>query len=71
MKIKFFENENGSGFDLTPETPAEVSQLVRMAKNTKKDVPKISVYFSGENPQASIWMKKITPEKQHNSINNH
>ena len=69
MKVTFFENNYGTSFELTPETVEEVSALARIAKNSKAEKPVISFYFSGA-PSCSIWIKKIKPSAQINSISN-
>lgn len=69
MKINFFENKFGTSFELTPETPAEVSTLARIAKSSRSEKPEITFYFSQE-PSCSIWIRKINEKKQINSISN-
>lgn len=70
MKIQFFENKHGIDISLSPETPAEMAQLARYAKNAKKEAPVVDLYFSSDHPNMSIWLKKVDEKKQSNTLNN-
>jgi len=70
MKIEFFENMFGASFSLTPETPAEVAQVLRFTRNAKAEKPDVKVYFSSDQPTCNIWMRKVQEKSQVNSISN-
>lgn len=70
MKIEFFENKQGIDINMEPETPAEMAQLARFAQNAKKEAPICNLYFNSDNPNMSIWLKKIDEKKQNNTLNN-
>lgn len=69
MKITFFENQYGTSFELTPETPEEVATLLRITNNTLAEKPEIALHFSKE-PTLNIWMRKVKPVAQRNSLSN-
>lgn len=58
MKITFSENEYSSGVTFTPETANETAQLLRMVHNSKAEKPDLYFSFSGNDPWASIEIKK-------------
>lgn len=68
MKFEFEEHLHGSWITLTPETPKEVAQLLRVAKNTKAQKPDIYFSFSTDIPNLSIGMMKIKESVQVMSI---
>lgn len=68
MKIEFNEYKFGASVHLTPETPAEVAQLARFANNAKAEKPSISLSFSTDIPCCDIYMNKVHPTVQRNSI---
>jgi hypothetical protein len=70
MKMTFFENENGMSIDMIPETPEEVAMLFRVTNNARAEKPSISLYLSGKEPSCSIWLRKISKEKQINNVSN-
>lgn len=68
MKIEFWEGAYGAEITLTPETPAEVASIARLANNASSEPPVIRFYFSGDVPTGSVWVKKIKESVQKNSI---
>ena len=70
MKIEYFEGQYGLQVDMKPETPAEVAQLLRLTKNAKAIKPEIKLYFESDTPSATIWLRKVQPKAQKNSISN-
>jgi len=72
MKVEFSESEYGANITLTPESIFEVAQLVRFSKNARKEKPDIYMSFSSHEPvpYCSIWMSKVKPSVQVNSISN-
>ncbi len=69
MKINLNESNFGYYFYLTPETPQEVTMLMRLAKATKKKKPRIHFSF-GADPSLSISMHKVQKNNQKNYLNN-
>lgn len=69
MKITFTENKMYINFELSPETPEEVSQLVRFTQNVKAEKPDVYLSFSGA-PCCTLTMMKIREGIQRNSISN-
>lgn len=70
MKTKFEEGKWGCEIVLIPETPAETAQLLRVAKNTKREPAYISFSFFTDEPKLSVSMNKVNEGKQYDSINN-
>lgn len=70
MKIEYRESEHGLQIELVPETPKEVAELFRFAKNVKAEKPCVSMYFASDSPRCSIWMKKLSASKQSKTIGN-
>ena len=70
MKIEYFEGQYGLQIDMKPETPAEMAQLIRLTNNAKAIKPEIRTYFDGDAPATTIWLQKIQPKAQKNSIHN-
>lgn len=68
MKLLFDENDYGTFITLQPETMEEVSQLFRMAKNSKKQPADIYMRFDGKQPEAHVAFYKVKKEKQINSV---
>ncbi len=76
MKFEFIEGKHGTQITITLETVEETGQLLRTAKSAKA-VP-ADVYYSfgsgdtaaPQAPMCNIWIKKIDPKKQNNSVNN-
>jgi len=68
MKIKIFEGDYGVDITLTPETVQEACMLLRLAANQKKEKPDISFRFQENKTCCEIWLKKLDPKKQNNSI---
>ena len=70
MKIECFDSQYGVNIEFKPETVEDVALLLRLTNNAKAIKPEICLFFEGEKPSASIWLKKIQPKAQHNSIKN-
>ncbi len=68
MKFEFFESEMGANVRMVPETMEEVNGLARMALNAKAEKPQIDMLFSGNQPEANIWVNKVKKTAQKNSI---
>lgn len=68
MKLEYFESQHGLQISMVPETPKEVAELARISLNAKAVKPEIYLNFSNETPSCNIWIKKLSPEKQTNSI---
>lgn len=67
MKLEFWESEYGSEITLKPETTKEMSELLRMANNSKREPAQIVVCFADE-PTCRIWFKKVKKSSQSNSL---
>lgn len=63
MKITFYENDRSAGFNLYPETPEDVAQLLRITNNAKQQPPSITFYF-GSSCNANIHLDKVEPQNQ-------
>lgn len=59
MKLTFTENDYETSINLTPETPGDVAQLIRMTKNSKAVKPELYLSFSSNEPWAVISIKKL------------
>ena len=70
MKITYLEGTYGLDITMTPETPQEMAELLRYTKNAKAIKPEVRLYFNNNTPSCSIWLKKIKPQAQKNSITN-
>lgn len=68
MIFSFIEGAYGCNINMTPETPDEVAKLMRVAKNSKAVKPAITLYFESTIPTMSIWVHKIKPSAQVNSL---
>lgn len=69
MKFHYNENKWEFGVTLTPETPKEFAELLRISKNAKSEKPQMYFSFSTDEPTCNISIAKVVPEKQTNSIN--
>ncbi len=70
MKYEFWEGDHGTDMKLTPETPAEVAQLLRVTKNSKRVPIELTMWFENNNPHMNVWIGKIEKTKQSNTITN-
>ncbi len=70
MKIEFQETNYEYGFTLKPETPQEFAQLLRLAKQSKREVPDIYTTFYSENPYCSISIKRLDDNRRISSLGN-
>lgn len=76
MKFEFIEGKYGTQITLIPETVEETGKLLRTAINAKS-VP-ISIHYSFSDgdkamppePHCNIWIGKVDPKKQFNSVSN-
>jgi hypothetical protein len=68
MKLEYSENRWGLSIFLHPETPAEMAQLARVAKNAKAEKPLIYLNFSTSEHYLSLNINKINETKQSNSL---
>lgn len=62
------ESDYGLYIDIKPESPAEVSILVRYALNANSDKPSVFMSFS-QDPYLSISLSKRKKAVQRTSIN--
>lgn len=69
MKIDYNENRWELRITMIPETPKEVAQMLRAAKNAKAVKPKIYFSFNGDEPALNISLEKVIEQVQSNSIN--
>jgi len=67
MKTEINESEYGLFFTLTPETPNEVSMLLRYANNNKQ-VPAETHFNFREQPYMDITLRKVQKDKQSNYL---
>lgn len=67
MKLNFNEWKEGVDMDLIPESIFEVQQLLKFAKNHKKEPASVTFNFSGEM-RLNIFHKKINGNIQENFI---
>jgi hypothetical protein len=70
MIISYNENKWGMDINMTPETPKEVAELLRISKNAKAEKPTIYFSFSDDKPTCYISLNKVKENVQINSINN-
>ena len=70
MKIEFQETNYEYGFTLRPETPNDFAQLLRIAKQSKREVPNIYTSFYNDNPYCAISMPRIESNKRVTSLTN-
>ncbi len=81
MKYELFDGPFGIQITMTPETIEETGILLRASANAKK-VP-VEMYYSFPEPTphqfappkprvpfCNIWIKKVDPKNQTNSVNN-
>lgn len=68
MKIEFWEGAYGAEITLTPETPAEVAKIARLANNVSSQPADVRFYFSDDVPTGSVFIKKVKESVQKNSI---
>ena len=68
MKFSYNENKWELGIVMTPETPAEFGEMLRIAKNAKAEKPSVYFSFSTDNPCLNISIAKVTEVKQTNFI---
>ncbi len=76
MKFEFIEGKHGTQLIITPETVEETGRLLRTSQNAK--VQPVSIHYTfaagdGEKPQdphCAIWIGKVEPQKQQNSVSN-
>jgi len=69
MRFKYNENKWELGITMTPETPKEVAEMLRIAKNAKATKPLIYFQFNVDDPYLAISLEKISEVKQCNSVN--
>jgi len=70
MKVKFNQYEGGgSDISLEPETKYEMQQLMKLAKNAKREPASIRFSFNND-PHCYIFFKHVLPSVQNNSITN-
>ncbi len=69
MKFEYAEREGMFELCITPETPKEVSELLRFSNNAKAQKPSVFLSFSSDNIWCSITMFKKKGNKAVNSIN--
>lgn len=68
MRIEFIENKFETAFTLHPDTTAEMSQLLRMMRNTLQQPPYMYMSFSTDQPWAYISLQKKKETTQDNSL---
>lgn len=68
MKFDYNENKWELGITLTPETPKEVAEMLRIAKNAKAVKPTIYFQFNEDAPYLQVSLEKVKEEKQSNSL---
>jgi hypothetical protein len=68
MKLEYSENKWGLSIFLHPETPMEMAQLARAAKNAKAEKPLIYLNFSNDQPYLTLNLTKVDKKKQSNSL---
>ena len=76
MKFEFIEGKHGTQILITPETVEETGRLLRTSQNAKSLPVSIHYSFSDGDgatppePQCNIWIGKVDPKKQQNSVSN-
>ncbi len=68
MITKIKESDYGLDLMITPETPAEVAQLLRFSNNAKKQAARVCFSFHSDDPYCNISLRKISKKQQQNSI---
>jgi len=69
MKVTIEERNNGLELEFYPETIEEVGTLFRFANNAKREPADIFLTFNSDKPYMNVYMRKIRPSVQQNSIN--
>ena len=69
MKFEIAETTHWSQVTLTPENIKEQNQLLRIVNNSKAKTVTLSVSFSGDSSDLSIFIGKVNQKVQKNSIN--
>ena len=65
MKFEFLEGKVGGWITLKPETPAEAAKLLRLAKNAKRQQPRIYFSFGSDEPELQIHLEKKARKQTH------
>lgn len=69
MKVSIEERNNGLELEFYPETVEDMTKLLRFSNNAKREPADIFLTFSSDKPYMSVYMRKIRPNSQVNSIN--
>lgn len=70
MKLSYWEGKTGLDIALIPETPTEVAELLRITLNAKRVPIALRFHIDGKEPQANIWIQKVTEGQQKTSLSN-
>jgi len=68
MKFEYYEGKWGMTITMTPETPKECAELLRISKNANSEKPHIFFEFSNDTPTCNIDIQKRKESVQVNSI---
>lgn len=63
MRVKITDSESYSELDLIPENAEEAAILLRMAQNTKKVMPDITLHFK-KDVHVNVFFVKRNMDKQ-------
>ncbi len=69
MKFHYHESKWELAITLTPETPKEFAEMLRISRNAKAEKPQIYFSFSTDEPTCNISISKVQVQSQTNSIN--
>lgn len=68
MKVNIDESEYGLFLEIKPETLEECNQLLRFARNAKKEPADIYMSIYGSTPDLNISLPKVKKSVQSSSI---
>lgn len=68
MQFKFSETEHGFYLNLTPETPEECGQVLRLANMAALTRVRVATNFSGKQPDSYIFISKSKSNNVNNSV---
>jgi hypothetical protein len=69
MRVSIEERNNGLELEFYPETVEDMTKLLRFANNAKREPADIFLTFGTDKPYMNVYMRKIRPSVQENSIN--
>jgi hypothetical protein len=68
MNTTITETDFGIEIEMVPHNKEELALLFRFVNNAKAEKPMLTVSFNKTQPYGHIFMKKVKPSVQRNSI---